>query len=112
MQPHRNMRQPGRIRRRLAQPGLGAGVVDDVRAFSDADVVGNRHERHARDQATGDGERRRRRRRGQYCDAPRAADPFGHRRRSPDQVAAGQRDPADPNGIADVGTGRDSGGVQ
>ncbi len=76
--PHGDVRQALRLVRHRAQPGLRAGVGEDVAPLGLSDVGGHRHDRHAGDQASGDGQRGRGGRRGQDRDPLRAADTFGH----------------------------------
>ena len=87
----------------LPQPRLRAGVGEDVAAFGRADVGGHRNHRHTGDQAAGDGQHGRRGRGGQHRDPVRAADPFGHRGRGADEVAAAQHGAVDAHRVGDVG---------
>ncbi len=52
------------------------------------------------------------RRRGQHRHPPRAADPFGHRRRGTDEVAAAQHGAVDAHRVADIGSGGHGRGIQ
>ena len=106
VQPHRDVRQAVGLVGPLPQPRLRAGVGEDVAAFGGAHVGGNRDGGHTGDQATGDRQHRRGGRRGQHRHPLRAADPFGHRRRGADQVAAAQHGAVDAHRVADIGTRR------
>ena len=81
-------------------------------AFGRADVGGYRDDGHTRDQAAGDREHRGGARRGQHRHPPRAADPFGHRRRGTDEVAAAQHGAVDAHRVADIGSGGHGRGIQ
>ena len=112
VQPHRDVRQTFGLVGLLPQPRLRARVGEDVPAFGGADVGGHRDDGHPGDQAAGDRQHRRRGRGGQHGHPPRAADPFGHRRRGTDQVAAAQHGAVDAHRVADIGSGGDGRGVQ
>ncbi len=101
------MRQATEIGGQLPQPGLGAGVGEDVRAFGDPDVGGHRHERDAGDQTAGDREHCGGGGGGQHSDLPGTADALGNRRGRPDEITSGQHGAVDAHGVADVGSGGD-----
>ena len=73
VQPHGDVRQSLGLVGQLPEPRLRTGVGEDVTAFGDADVGGHRDDGDARDQAAGDGQHRRRGRRGQHGHPLRAA---------------------------------------
>jgi hypothetical protein len=83
-----------------------------VAAFGGADVRGHRHDGDPGDQAAGDGQHRRRGRRGQYGDPVRARDTFGHRGRGADEIAAAEHCAVDADRVRDVGSPGDRGGIQ
>jgi hypothetical protein len=112
VQADRDVWQPLGLLRQVAQPGLSAGVGEDVTAFGGADVGGYGDDGHASDQAAGHGQHRRCRRRGQHGDPVRATDAFGDRRRPADEVAATQRHSVDAHRVADVVPLGDCVGVQ
>ena len=108
VQTHRHVRQPARLVGHLPQPRLRPGIGEHVRPLGHADVGGHRHERHAGDQATGDREHGRRRRRGQDRDPLRPADPLGHRGRRTHEITAREHRAVDAHRITDVGASRGS----
>ena len=112
VRPYRDVRQALRLVGHRTQPGLRTGVGEDVATLGLPDVGGHRHHRHAGDQASGDGQRGCGGRCGQDRDPLRAADAFGHRCRGADDIAAAQRDVADPDRVADIAAAGDRGGIQ
>ena len=112
VQPDRHVRQARRVLRSLTQPGLGAGVGENVVSFGHPDVGGDRDERNAGDQTSGDRQHGRRGGGREHRDPTGSPDPFGHRSRRPDQVAARERDAVDAHRVTDIGARGDRSGIQ
>jgi hypothetical protein len=75
-------------------------------------VGGHGDHRHAGDQASGDRQRGFGSRLGQHRNPLRTSDAFGHRRGSSDEVAAAERDVSEADGIGDIATAGNRGGIQ
>ena len=114
VQADRDVREPGvlQILGLLAEPGLGAGVGEDVAAFGDTHVGGDGNDGNAGDEAAGHREHRCRRRHGQHRDQARPTDTLGDRRRGPDEIASTEHGLPDRDRVGDVGAAGDRGGVQ
>ncbi len=97
-----------------SQPGLRAGIGENVPTLGLPDVGRYRNHRDPGDQAPGDGQRGRRGGRGQHRDPVRAADPLGDRVGGPDHVTAAERDLVaafESDGVLEIVATRDNGGV-